>query len=171
MVKNAAKLVLFLSVSFFGLLLFSGFTALFYDWTGTALLFPPDSGFSGDYSGNIAHYIRSSIPLAFYLSILLGLNYAARRRIAYPAAFTLILVVILSFGAAAFLGLESLENARFSLIIKKPQQELAKPGFLLDQGALSGYQTVFLEDPAKPDGAVVRIIQGQNLLFLRRAKL
>ena len=164
MVKNAAKLVLFLSVTFLGLLVISGFLSLLQNWTNEALLFPPE--YSAEFqqeqnSGKIVVYMESSIPVAFYISILLALNYAARRKIAYPAAFGLILVFVLALSGAAFFGLESLGKMGFSLPIKKPPVELAKPGFLLNQGTLSGYETAFLEAPQKPDGAVVLMSEGQ----------
>ena len=162
--KNVAKLVLFLSVSFFGLLVFSGLLSLLQNWTNEALLFPPEytTGIQTDHNSlKIIVNLESSIPVAFYMSILLALNYAARRRIPYPAAFGIILVLVLVFSSAAFFGLENIGKSGFAIPVKKPSAGLAKPGYILNQGALIGYQTAFLEIPEKPDGAVVLIVEGQ----------
>ncbi|MCL1813071.1 MAG: hypothetical protein FWG29_06065 [Treponema sp.] len=106
--KNVAKLVLFLSISFIVVLLFSGLITLLQGWTDEALLFPPATGISGGFSGKTVTYLESSIPVAFYLVILFGLTYAARHRIVYPAAFAVTLVFILILSGAAYFGLESL---------------------------------------------------------------
>ena len=163
MVKNIARLVLFLSVTFIGLLFFSCLIQILSSWINTALLFPPENVSSITKVSN-SSLLGFSIPAAFYLSILFGLNYAVRRKIAYPAAFTVILTFSLILSGAAFFGQQNLEKTELKLSIKKPTAELAKPGFILNQGALSGYQTVFLENPYK-QGAVVQIIQGQRVNY------
>ena len=169
--KNAAKLVIFISLSFIGLLFFSGLITFLQAWINEALLFPPAAPGVGaalgnaTFSGYSLAMLESSIPIAFYLSILLGLNYAIRRRIAYPAAFAVILVFILALSGAAYFGMESLGKMGFTIAIKEPPAETAKPGFILNQGALSGYQTVFLEDPGKPGGAAVLLLDGQPLNY------
>ena len=48
--KNAAKLILFLSISFIGLLLISGSILLLQSWAAEALVFPAEGGF---FSGKI----------------------------------------------------------------------------------------------------------------------
>jgi hypothetical protein len=98
----------------------------------------------------------------------LGLNYAARRRIAYPVTFVIILVFILTLSGAAFFGLESLDKIGFDIKTAKTPTELVKPGYILNQGTLSGYQTVFLNNPYKPDAATVIVSQGQALNYQRR---
>jgi len=185
-VKNAAKLVLFLCISFIGLLLISGLISLLQGWTNEALLFPPEYSAETDhiegsdaanensqgspaktraFSGIPITYLESSVTAAFYLVILLGLNYAARRRIVFPAAFAVIFVFIILLSGAAFFGMESLEKMGVNISIKKPLAEAAKPGFILNSGAMSGYQTAFLENPQKPDGAAVIIIEGQKFNY------
>ena len=166
--KNIAKLVLFLSISFIGLLLFSSLISILSGWIGKVLLFPPDTGNIGIFSGEIGNFLGSSVLITFYFSILLGLNYAARRRIAYPVAFIFILVFVLVLSGAAFFGLESLDKTGFDIAVKKTPALQVKPGYILNQGTLSGYQTVFLEDPNKPDAAVVIMVQGQALNYQNR---
>ena len=165
--KNVAKLALFLSISFIGVLLLSSAAALLQDWADAVLLFPPEGGISG----SIAGYLRASIPAAFYLSILFALTYAARRRVAYPAAFILILVFILALSGGAFLALENLGSMGFTAKAARLPADPAKPGFILHRGALSGYQTVFLEDPYKSSGAVVNLTQGQSLTYQSQGAL
>jgi len=103
-------------------------------------------------------YLRSSIPVAFYLTILLGLNYAVIRRILYPAAFAVILLVIIALSGAAYLSLETLNRTGFTITLKGPPAELAKPGFI-------GNQRVFLENPYNPDAAMVIVSPGQSLQY------
>lgn len=163
--KNAAKLVLFLSVCFIGLLLISGLAALLQGWIDEITLFPPAEELSASFSGKIAAHLESSIAIAFYLAILLGLNYAARRRIAYPAAFAIILVFTLILSGGVFFGLKNLGKTGFDITFKRTTASLARPGFLLNQGVLSGYQTAFLEDPQKPAGAVVLLTDAQSFNY------
>ena len=165
MVKNVAKLVLFLSISFAGLLIISTLVTLLSDWTDSALLFPPNISVSASFSGKTAAHLGSSIPIAFYLSILFGLNYAARRRIKYPLTFIVILVFTLVLGWAAFLGVQSLEKTGFTVPLKNPKTEMAKPGFILNQGTVSGNKTIFLGNPYKSGGATVTMIEGQALAY------
>jgi len=163
MVKNIASLVLFLIFTFIGILILATLLALLQDWTSSALLFPPDTVISGVFNGKIASYLASSLPAAFYLSVLLGLNYAVRRRIAYPVSFMLIWVFILILSGAAFMGLESLKRMDFSVSIKKPSRELAKPGLLLSKGTLNNNQWIFLGDPYRQDSA--RVVLSQSLEY------
>jgi hypothetical protein len=155
-VKNFAKLVLFFSFSFIGILAFASALALLEEWAGQAALFPPpaDPSGSGSFTGNLVLYLTSALPAAFYLSILLGQSYAARWRMAYPAVFCVMLVFSLVLSGGAFFGLESLKRmGGLSLTLKPPPADLAKPGFMLNPGSrVSGIETVFLTDPYEPWG-------------------
>jgi len=162
-VKNIANLALFLIFTFIGILILAASLALLQDWTSSALLFPHDTVISGAFNGKIAPYLASSLPAAFYLSVLLGLNYAVRRRIAYPLAFTLIWVFLLILSGAAFMGLESVKRTDFSISIKIPPKELAKPGLLVTKGAFNSSPLVFLGDPYKQDSA--RAVLSQSLEY------
>jgi hypothetical protein len=107
-VKNFAKLVLFFSLSFAGILFFASLIRLLQEWTSLAAFFPP-SGTAFFFPGNLARCIGDSLPAAFYISILLGLSYATRRQMAYPAVFAVLLVFVLILSAGAFLSLDSIE--------------------------------------------------------------
>ena len=152
--KNLAKLALFITVFFIGILLISGLTALQSDWVNSALVFPPDSGVPGFFSGAILAYARSSLPAAFYLTILLSLTYTARRRIFYPAAFGVILVFIVGLSGVVCLGLDNLEKTGFSLAVKSPLPSPAKPGFMVSQGTINVTQLVYLANPYLPETPV-----------------
>jgi hypothetical protein len=167
-VKHFAKLTLFFTLSFTGILVCASFLALLEDWTGQALLFPPisasaDAGAAAD----AAHYMEQSLPAAFYLSLLLGLSYAARRRMAYPAVFAGLLVFSLVLSGAARLGLESLKRmGGFSLTTNKAPADLVKPGLILNTGsAMSGARTVFMDDPYRPGTARVLAVPGRPLVY------
>jgi hypothetical protein len=155
-VKNVAKLALFLSFSFVGILGCTVLLSLLEEWTGLALFFPPDTDIVEVFPGKITAYLAASLPAAFYLSILLGLSYGVRRRMFYPAALAVVLIFVLGLSCGGFLGLEYLNRTEFSLAVKPPPPKLAKPGLILNAGSpLIGNQMVFLEDPYKPGGARV----------------
>ena len=156
--KNFAKLILFLGLSFIGVLILGVLLALLSDWANTALIFPPERGIFEVFTGNITVYLRSSIPVAFYLTILLGLNYAVIRRIVYPAAFAVILFVILALSGAAYFSLEALHRTGFTITVKGPPTELAQAGFITNQ-------RVFLENPYKPDPVMALVSPGESLHF------
>ena len=161
--KNVAKLALFLSFSFVGILVCTALLSLLKDWAGSALLFPPDTGV---FTGKITEYLASSLPAAFYVSILLGLNYATRRRMCYPAAFAVILIFVVALSCGGFLGVENLKRIGFSVAVKPPPRELAKPGLILSAGGpLSGNQVVFLENPYKPGGARAALSYNKTLSY------
>jgi hypothetical protein len=157
-VKNFAKLVLFFCLSFTGILVLGGILGLLQEWAGLAVLFPPDpEGFSV----NGAAEFGAALPAAFYLSILLSLSYAARRRMIYPLACAVILVLSFVLSAGAFFGLDMLNQmGGIQIRAKAAPPKPAKPGLMLvsSQGVV---QTVFLEDPYKPDGARVLLSRGQ----------
>ncbi|MDR2553612.1 MAG: hypothetical protein LBD31_10685 [Treponema sp.] len=165
--KNFAKLVLFFSLCFTGILILTGLLDLLRDWTSRALLFPPvENGFLG----NIAVYAVNALPAAFYLSILLGLSYAARRRMIYPAVFPILLILSLGLSAAAFLGVESLTRLEITLKASRRIENIAKPGFILSferEKPVPDTQMVFLEDPYKDGAARVLSPQGQSLYYQR----
>ena len=169
--KNLAKLALFLSISFIGILLVSGLTALQSDWTSLALTFPPDSGILGIFYGNILDYLGSSLSTAFYVTILLGITYAARRRIYYPAAFGIILIFVLVLSGTVYLGLDNLEKANFSLAVKSPLPAPAKPGLIVSHGMGDGNQLVFLNNPYQSEGPVVLKYGKAPLGYQSRAPL
>jgi hypothetical protein len=167
-VKNFAKLVLFFSLSFAGILFFASLIRLLQEWTSSVVFFPP-SGTAFFFSGNVVRCIGDSLPAAFYISILLGLNYAARRQMAYPAVFVVILVFVLVLSAGVFLGLDSIEEMGGGTVnLEKPPENLAQPGLILVQSnSLGGStQTVFLEDPYKQGGARAVSVRGQSLYYL-----
>jgi hypothetical protein len=146
-VKNFAKLVLFFCLSFIGILFLAGALGLLREWTGSAVLFPPNPGV---FSANAAVQLSAALPAAFYLSILLGLSYATRRRMPYPLVCAVILVLALALSAAGFFGLDSLNQmGGIQVQAKAIPPQLAPRGLILVSS--QGTQTVFLEDPYKPD--------------------
>ena len=128
--KIFAKLVLFLLLSFIGILFLGIVLAILSDWTKIALIFPPERGILDVLPIRIADYMSLSLPAAFYISILLGLMYAVKNRIIYPIAFAMILTLILVFSGITFVGIESLDRMGVTITIKGPPSELANPGFI-----------------------------------------
>ncbi|GHV84803.1 hypothetical protein AGMMS50230_04110 [Spirochaetia bacterium] len=150
--KNFAKLVLFFCFSFVGILAAASLLGLLEEWAGQAVIFPPSPGNSGAFTGNMLMYLTNSLPATFYLSIMLALSYATRRRMAYPAVFMLILVFVLALSGAVFFGLETFKQiGGFTITMKKPPTDLVKPGFILALPIVSE-TTVLLTDPYQPGG-------------------
>ncbi|MDR2314375.1 MAG: hypothetical protein LBE02_07550 [Spirochaetaceae bacterium] len=154
--KNIAKLVLFFSLSFMALFFLAGFLDLLQKWTDAALIFPPPGRGTGFFPGNLV--TRMALPAAFYGSILLGLNYSTRRRMAYPAAFAVIFVCALGLSAAAFTGLESLQRlGGLRITMEQAPAKMVEPGFIFTTGSsiIPGPpdKLIFLEDPYKTGAA------------------
>ena len=158
--KNFAKLVLFFSCSFIGILILANLLAFLQDWTREILLFP----FSvGVFTWNLAENPVTALVVAFYLAILLSLNYAIRHKIRYPLAFLVILLMSVALSCAAFFGLGNLKLAGgFTITGKKPAELSVNPGLILNHGK-TGTQTLFMEDPAKPEGVKVVSSPGSPL--------
>jgi hypothetical protein len=165
-VRNIAKLVLFFSLSFIAVLFFAGLLDLLREWTDAALVFPPAGGDGGFFSGSLV--TKMALPAAFYGSILLGLNYAARRRMAYPAAFIVIFILSLGLSAAAFVGLESLQRLGSTRIsMTQRPAHMVEPGFIFTPGPSSipgaSVKAIFLEDPYK--GGAARAVSQDSLYY------
>jgi len=165
-VKNYAKLVLFFCFSFICILLTASSIALLQEQTGLAVLFPPVSGSS---KGNLLIHLGNSIPAAFYMAILLGLSYASRRRMIYPAVFTIMLILALALVSAAILGLESLSQLGDFTVEASPPANMVQPGLILNRG--SGTILIYLEDPLKNDSARVVSTAEQALYYQRQGPL
>ncbi|MDR2702493.1 MAG: hypothetical protein LBB72_08690 [Spirochaetaceae bacterium] len=158
--KNFAKLVLFFCFSFIVILLAASLIALLQEQTALAVLFPPGPSSSG---GNLFIHLGNSIPAAFYLAILLGISYASRRNMIYPAALTIMLVLALILGSAAMFGIESLSQLGDFTVQSNPPADLVQPGLILNQSG--GTRVVFLEDPLENGGARAVSIAGQALYY------
>jgi len=161
-VKHFAKLVLFFSVSFIGILLASSLITLFDEWIKQAVLFPPGERLPL----NVFTFLGNSVSAAFFISILLGLSYASRRRLAYPVVFVILLTFSLVFSSAVYVGLEKCAQlGDFS--VKQPANPalLAQPGFIYNPGSRDT-RFVFLQDPHKQGGP--RVVASTDLYYQRQ---
>ncbi|MDR2072698.1 MAG: hypothetical protein LBP60_04605 [Spirochaetaceae bacterium] len=153
--KNIAKLVLFFSLSFIALFFLAGFLDLLQKWVDRALIFPSQNGGTVFFSGSLLTHM--ALPAAFYGSILLGLNYSTRRRMAYPAAFAVIFICALSLSVAAFMGTESLRRLGGRITMDQPPAKMVEPGFIFTTGSSvipgPADTLIFLEDPYKTGAA------------------
>jgi len=163
--KNFAKLVLFFCFSFIGVLLVSSLFALFHEGTRLAVLFPPAGA-----SLSLLSHLGNSLSVAFYLSILLTLSYASRRRLAYPVVFALILALALVLSSGAFVGIDSLAQlGKFSINVTKSPANMVQPGLILKTGSpIREVHSVFLEDPLKQGGPRAVSPAGQALYYQRQ---
>ncbi|MDR2768299.1 MAG: hypothetical protein LBB82_08250 [Treponema sp.] len=151
--RNLVRLVLFLIISFAGILVAAGFAGLLQSWINAAVSFPPAEGaFSGKLSGILA----AALPAAFYLTLLLGLSYSSRRNMAYPAAFCTMFVLILALSFTVSFGMERLSRLGVSVPFRAPRIKLGESGFILrltpDTRYVNGTRTVFLTSPGGENG-------------------
>jgi hypothetical protein len=156
-VKNLAKLVLFFTVSFVIILIAAGAAGLLHDWTEAAVFFP-----SADASGSLTAALAAALPAAIHLSLLLGISYGFRRKMAYPVLFIALLIFSVGLNMAASLCLNRLETA---LVFKaRMPPETAKPGLLITvtPGSLPS-QAVLLDGTLR--GGRVLSLPGQPLAF------
>jgi hypothetical protein len=156
-VKNLAKLVLFFTLSFVIILIAAGAAGLLHDWAGAAAFFPP-----ADASGSLAAALAAALPAAVHLSLLLGISYGYRRKMAYPVMFIALLAFSLGLSMAASLCLNRLETA---LLLKaRMPPGAAKPGMLITvtPGSLP-VQAVLLD--GTPQGGRVLSLPEQPLVF------
>jgi hypothetical protein len=161
-VKHFAKLLLFFSVSFFGILLISSLFTLFEEGVNHAVLFPP-----GDKSPlNALHCIENSVPAAFFISILISLSYASRRRLSYPVVFIIILMFSLIFSSAVYVGIEkSVKSGGFPVKQAENPALLAQPGYIYNPGSRDT-RYVFLQDPHRQGGPIV--VASSDLYYQRQ---
>jgi hypothetical protein len=129
-VKNLAKLILSFTVSFIVILVLGALTGLLRSWAGAAVLFPqPDAPVP-------LAALASSLPAAFYFSLLLGISYSSRRRIPYPVSLIALLVLSLGLSAAASAALNRLEKmSRYEIQAASGARDLPSipvhPGLIL----------------------------------------
>jgi hypothetical protein len=185
--KNLAKLVLFFVLCFVLILFLTGAIWLLHAWTENAILFPAPAAFSGDPAGealwSAPSAARTALPAALYIAILLGLTFAAHRKIPYPAAFPILLVLSLGLSTAASLGLNSLSVAGAppgtdnlktvkSPVTMKAPKDLGRPGLIFSAipgegrvpvNAGAHTQSVIMESTGK--GARIISIPGQPLYY------
>jgi hypothetical protein len=160
-VKHFAKLVIFFSVSFISILLVSGLITLFEEMINLAILFPPGQGTHL----NLLTFLGNSVPVAFFISILLGSSYALRRHFSYPVVFAIILTLSLVFSSAVYVGVEKSGSLGASSTKEPPATALlAQPGYIYNPGSRDT-RFVFLQDPYKLSGP--RVVAAADLYYQR----
>jgi hypothetical protein len=168
-VKNLAKLVLFFVLCFVLVLFLAGMFGLLRDWTEKAVLFPIPVDID-TIKDNIAGTARTALPAALYITILLGLNFTAHHKIAYPPAFLVMLILSLALSAAAFAGFGRLEMMNVPIVVGLEHE--GSPGLILTispgegrvpQGTGTVTQVVLLE--ASGRGSRVVSIPEQPLYY------
>jgi hypothetical protein len=164
--KNLARLILFFSLSFAILLLFSAGLRFFQIRIDGVRLLPVQPRMM---LTDFVTAARWALPLGIYASLLAGLSYAARlnagllggrrRPLAAPLAMLCLFVLALAFGGGVSLGLERLGNMVPARDTARP---LGEPGMLLTRGAAS---IVLLRAPDEDRGPRVVAIPGRPLLY------
>jgi hypothetical protein len=164
--KNLARLILFFSLSFAIVLLFSTGLRFFHiRIDGVRLLPVRPRMMLTDFTAAA----RWALPLGIYASLLSGLSYAARlnagllggrrRPLAAPLAMLCLFVLALTFGGGVSAGLERLEDM---VPVQDSARPLGEPGLLLTQGDTS---IVLLREPGDDRGPRVAAIPGRPLLY------
>ena len=154
--KNLARLILFLSLSFAVLLLIGAgfrFLILRVQW----MRYLPMEGES--VSGALITSLHWALSFAFYGSLLLCLSFIARRKIFYPVSVICMIVLCLGFTYAALLGIKQLEKTELRVSSAKT---LGGPGLILSQLNRS---VVLLSGPGDPRGPRVTAFNDRPLLY------
>jgi hypothetical protein len=155
-VANLARLILFFSLSFVGIFIFSALLRFLIIKTQAAGIFPPQG------ERNLSEFLeaaRWALALSAHGAILSALSYSARRRIFAPLSIP---VIVFLACAMSFIGFWALERANFLPPAQFPPKTLGQPGLILTQ---SGSVIVLLEEPEKIYGPRVVAMDGQPLLF------
>jgi hypothetical protein len=165
-VKNIARLVLFFSLSFTALFLFSAALRYLHLWIGEVRLLPARPRTA------LPEFIaaaRWALSLTVYVSLLLGLSYAARlnaglpgagkQRFPAPPAMLCLFILSLAFSTGVSLGLERLGNMVPAPGLPRP---LGGPGLTLTQGDTT---IVALRGPAENRGPRVVAMPGRPLVY------
>jgi hypothetical protein len=147
-VRNVVSLVLFVIISFAGILVLAGFAGLLQSWTDAAISFPSAGG---AFSDSVSGVMAAALPAAFYFTLLLGLSYSSRRKVAYPAAFCTMFVLILALSFTVSFGMERLSRPGIPVPFREPRTKLGENGLILsltpDTRYVNGTRAVFLADP------------------------
>jgi hypothetical protein len=152
--KSIARLSLFFSACFIIFFFFSSFIRVLAQWVGLArfLVNPPEIQ-------DFASLLMEALIPALFISILLSLSYAARRRILFPVSMLCLLV--LAFGLA--LGF-SMAISRVKGVIPPVPHEVIRgePGLILSR---SDTAMVLLKTPQDARGPRVVSLPNQALLY------
>ncbi|MDR1446051.1 MAG: hypothetical protein LBI90_04035 [Treponema sp.] len=155
-VANPARLILFFSLSFAGIFIFSALLYFLIIKTQAAGIFPLQG------ERNLSEFLeaaRWALALSVHGAILAALSYSARRRIFAPLSIPLIVFLAC---AMSFIGFWALERANFLPPAQFPPKTVGQPGLILTQ---PGAVIVLLEEPEKIYGPRVVAMDGQPLLF------
>jgi hypothetical protein len=165
-VKNIARLVLFFSLTFAALFIFSAAPRYLHLWMGGVRLLPARPQMA------LPEFIaaaRWALSLTVYFSLLFGLSYAARlntgpfgagkRRLSAPSAMLCLFILALAFSTGITLGLD-----RLGAMVPAPglSRPLGGPGLLLTQGDTT---IALLRGPAESQGSRVVAMPGRSLVY------
>jgi hypothetical protein len=165
-VKNIARLVLFFSLCFAALFLFSAALRYLHLWMGGVRLLPSQPQMA---LPEFIAAVRWALPVTVYFSLLFGLSYAARlsagflgageRRLSAPPAMLCLFVLSLALSGGVSLGLE-----RLGIMIPAPgpSRPLGGPGLLLTQGDAA---IILLRGPAENRGPRVVSMPGRPFIY------
>lgn len=166
--KNIARLVLFFSLSFAVLFLFSAALRYLHLWINGIRMLPSRPRAAPEFIAAL----RWALSLTLYFSLLFGLSYAARlnagllgareRRLSAPPAMICLFILSLAFSGGAALGLERLGDMVSAPGLSRP---LGGPGLTLTQGDTT---VVLLRGPAEDRGPRVVAMSGRPLLYQER---
>jgi hypothetical protein len=154
--KNLAKLALFFSLCFALLFLAAVLLRYLASWIDMVRIIPLGSEPGED----AAALAWAALPVAIYLSILLGLSYTVRRKIPIPLAIACISVLACLFTAGVSLGVSRADALKFAL---KPAPSIpARPGLILSQ---SDNVIVLLKESSDVRGPRAVSIPGRPLIY------
>ena len=154
--RNFARLTLFFSLSFVAFFIIAILLNFISSWIDMARLIPVDARTGQD----VANTAWKALPAAIYLSILLGLNFSARRKM--PNLFAVICIVFLGsvLCIAASIGINRIGAVK--PIFKPVSPVQAGPGLILTQ---SENTIVLLKDSGDIRGPRLVSIPGRPFIY------
>jgi hypothetical protein len=156
-VKNIARLMLFFTICFVALFLLAAVFRYLQIRIDEIRIIPAQSGAG---LGDFIAASRRGLSFSLYCSILLALNYAARRRMA--KFMTIIWLFILACGAVTGVSLGIIRLGAMTALPNSSPVPLGAPGLMLSQGDTT---IVLLDDPQAARGSRVVSMPGRPLLY------
>ncbi|MDR1444940.1 MAG: hypothetical protein LBI94_08690 [Treponema sp.] len=156
LMKNIARLVLFFTLSFAGIFVFTATIRFLHMRIDVIRVLPPQNS---RVETELLAAARWALSLSLYSSLLLSLSYTARRRIFAPAAMLCLFILASAASLGITIGAGRLSRLSSSVI---PARPLGNPGLILTQ---ADNAMVLIQNPAEEWGSRVVSIPGQPLIY------
>jgi hypothetical protein len=155
-VKNAVRLLIFTFTSFTIVFALSAVLSFLHLWIVAAATIPVERFIT---LNSVTSYLHWTVPLSFYLALLLSINYALHNNVHRLLAFIMVCAISGGLTFAVSKGLDMADR-------------MDAPPFLVNSGTLGGaglllrhgdVAVTLLDSPSNPDGGRVVSIPGRSI--------